>query len=66
MTILTVCLTVKIQFDNTSTSEYSSYSPSARLLCLIARLGPLFRNSGSAPVYRSNSDLAIHLVKHSL
>ena len=37
--LLCVCVTVKIQFDNTSTYEYSSYSPSARSLCTIARLG---------------------------
>ena len=44
------CVTVKIQFDNTSTYEYSSHSPFAWSLCPIARLGPLFRNSGSTPV----------------
>ena len=44
-------VTVKIQFGNTSTHEYSSYSPSAQSLCSIAHLGPLFRNSGSAPVH---------------
>ena len=46
-----VCVTVKMQFDNTSTYEYSSYSPSSRSLCLIACLGPPFKNSGSAPDY---------------
>ena len=46
--MLCVCVTVKIQFDNTSTYEYPSYSPSARSLCSIACLGPpLFRNSAS-------------------
>ena len=49
--LLCVYVTVKIQFGNTSTHEYSSYSPSTRSLCSIAYLGPLFRNSGSAPVY---------------
>ena len=40
--LLCVYVTVKIQFDNTGTStyEYSSYSPYARSLCSIARLGP--------------------------
>ena len=38
--MLCVCVTVKIQFDNTSTYEYPSYSPSARSLCSIACLGP--------------------------
>ena len=36
------CITVKIQFDNISTYEYSSYSPSARSLFSIAHLGPLY------------------------
>ena len=40
-----VCLlTAKIEFDNTSTYEYSSYSPSARSLCSIACFGPIFKN----------------------
>ena len=47
--LLCVCVTVKIQFENTSTHEYSSYSPSGLSLYSIARLGPLFRNSGYAP-----------------
>ena len=34
-----VYVTVKIQFDNTSTYEHSSYSPSAQSLCSILRLG---------------------------
>ena len=45
--LLCVYVTVKIQFDNTSTYEYSSYSPYARSHVW----APLFRNSGSAPVY---------------
>ena len=42
-------VTVKIQFDSTSTYECSSYLLSARPLCSIVHLGPPFRNSGSAP-----------------
>ena len=50
--LLCACVTVKMQFDNTSTYEYSSYSPSCLLLCSLACLGPPpFRNSGSAPDY---------------
>ena len=48
--LMCVCITVKIQFDNSIPYEYSSYSPSARSLCSITHLGPPFRNSGSAPV----------------
>ena len=33
MSIVCMCVTVKIQFDNTSTCKYSTYLPSARLLC---------------------------------
>ena len=38
--LLWVYVTVKIQSGNTSTHEYSSFSPSARLLCSIMLLGP--------------------------
>ena len=38
--LLCVYVTLKIQFGNTNTDEYSSYSPSAQSLCLIARLAP--------------------------
>ena len=34
-----VYVTVKVQFDNSNTCEYSSYSPSAWSICSIARLG---------------------------
>ena len=44
-----VFVTVKIQFDNTSTYKYSIYSPFARSLCPLARLGPPLKNTGSAP-----------------
>ena len=49
--LLCVYVTVKIQFGNTSTHEYSSYLPSGRL-GRYARSHvwvALFRNSGSVP-----------------
>ena len=53
-------ITVKIQIDNTSTYEYSSYSPYARSHVW----APLFRNSGSAPEHGKSSDLYI-VIYHS-
>ena len=38
--LLCVCVTVKIQFDNTSTYEYSSCSPSAQSLVLDRAFAP--------------------------
>ena len=55
--LLCFYVTVKIQFGNTSTHECSSYSPSARSQCSIARLGPPFRNFGSSPVLYMSSVL---------
>ena len=51
MSIACVCMTVKIQFDNTRICKYYilSYSPSAQSHCALSRLGPLFKNSGCAP-----------------
>ena len=46
-----VCVTVKYNLTIIVLVSTQSYSPSAQLLCSLARLGPLFQNSGSAPAY---------------
>ena len=50
MSIVCICVTVKIKFDNTGTCTYSKYSPSAQLLCHARVWPPPLKNSGSAPV----------------
>ena len=51
--LLCVCVTVKIQFDNTSTCKYSIILKLRSVTLLPRSLGlPLFKNSGSAPVHR--------------
>ena len=47
--LLCVYGTVKIQFGNTSTHEFSSYLPSARSLCSITRLGLPIEKFGIRP-----------------